>query len=64
MPNDEAYAAAKKRGIKKVVTVHPDKKRPELYMRVYVVKKAGPRGGHTVRGRVQQGNTTRIGDEV
>lgn len=61
MPNDKAYAEAKKRGIKKVVTIHPDKKRPELYMRVYVVKKAGARGGHTVRGRVQTGDRSQLG---
>lgn len=53
MPNDEAYRKANQRKIKKVVTIHPDKKRPDLYMRVYIVKVAGPRGGHTVRGRVQ-----------
>lgn len=64
MPNDEAYKEAKKRGIKKVVTIHPDKSRPELFMRVYVVKKAGPKGGHTVRGRVQAADKTRIGNEV
>lgn len=57
MPNDEAYKEAKKRGIKKVVTIHPDKKNPNLYMRVYVVKKAGKRGGHTVRGRVQSADS-------
>jgi len=55
MPNDEAYAKAKKRGIKKVVTIHPSKSNPNLYMHVYVTKKAGPRGGHTVRGNVQHG---------
>lgn len=63
MPNDEAYRAAKKRGIKKIVTIHPDKKRPHLYMRVYIVSKAGPKGGHTVRGRVQSGDQSRIGSE-
>ena len=63
MPNDKAYNAAKKRGIKKVVTIHPDKKRPHLYMRVYIVKIAGPRGGHTVRGRVQSGSGTSVGSE-
>lgn len=55
MPNDEAYAKAKKRGIKKVVTIHPSKSNPNLYMHVYVTKKPGPRGGHTVRGNVQHG---------
>jgi hypothetical protein len=55
MPNDEAYNKAKKRGIKKVRTIHPDPSRPHLFMRVYVVRVAGPRGGHTVRGRVQSG---------
>lgn len=55
MPNDKAYREAQKRGIKKVVTIHPDKKHPAQYMRVYIVKKAGPRGGHTVRsGKVQE----------
>lgn len=61
MPNDKAYSEARKRGIKKVVTVHPDKKRPHLFIRVYIVKKPGPRGGHSVRGRVQSGDTTRMG---
>jgi hypothetical protein len=56
MPNDEAYAKAKKRGIKKVVTIHPNPKNKAQYMRVYIVNKPGPRGGHTVRGRVQTGN--------
>jgi len=54
MPNDKAYKEATKRGIKKVVTIHPDKKNPSLYMHVYIVKRAGPRGGHTVRGNVQK----------
>lgn len=53
MPNDAAYSAAKKRGIKKVVTIHPDPSNPKIYMHVYVVKKAGPRGGHTIHGNVQ-----------
>jgi hypothetical protein len=58
MPNDEAYKKAKKRGIKKIRTIHPDPKRPDLFMRVYVVRVAGPRGGHTVRGRVQGSGST------
>lgn len=61
MPNDAAYNKAKKRGIKKVVTIHPDKSNPRLYMHVYVVKHAGPRGGHTVRGNVQKSSGTDAG---
>ena len=59
MPNDKAYKEARKRGIKKVVTIHPDPKKPYLYMHVYIVKKAGPRGGHSVQGNMQkQGGTS------
>lgn len=63
MPNDEAYKRAKARGIKKVVTIHPDPKNKDLYMKVYVVKQAGPRGGHTVHGNVQRASGTRITHE-
>jgi hypothetical protein len=52
VPNDKAYNEAKKRGIKKVVTIHPSKARPDLYMHVYIVRKAGERGGHTVHGNI------------
>lgn len=61
MPDDEAYRKAKARGIKKVVTIHPDKKNPHIYMHVYVTKKAGPRGGHTVHGRIQHGDRSQVG---
>lgn len=61
MPNDAAYQKAKRRGIKKVVTIHPNPKKPHLYMRVYIVKMAGPKGGHTVRGRVQSADRTHVG---
>jgi hypothetical protein len=60
MANDEAYQRAKKRGIKKVVTIHPDPHDKSTYMHVYVVKQAGPRGGHTVRGNMQKSSGTRI----
>lgn len=53
MPNDKAYREAKKRGIKKVVTIHPDPNNKNLYMHVYVVRKAGERGGHTIHGNIQ-----------
>jgi hypothetical protein len=54
MPNDKAYREAQKRGIKKVVTIHPNPKNKALYMHVYIVKKAGPRGGHSVQGNMQK----------
>lgn len=59
MPNDAAYQRAKARGIKKVVTIHPDKKNPHVYMHVYVVKKAGARGGHTIHGNIQHADRSR-----
>lgn len=59
MPDDEAYRKAKARGIKKIATIHPSKKNPDIYMHVYVTKKPGPRGGHTVRGRVQHADRSR-----
>lgn len=51
MPNDKAYKEATKRGIKRVVTVQPKK---GYYMHVYIVKRAGPRGGHSVQGNLQK----------
>ena len=54
MPNDKAAREAQKRGIRKIVTIHPDKHNPKLYMHVYVVNKAGKRGGHTVRGEIKR----------
>lgn len=44
-------AEAKKRGVKRTRTVHPPG-RPDKYIHVDVVKKAGPKGGHTVAGPV------------
>lgn len=43
-----------KRGLVKVRTIHPDKNNPKKYMHVYVVKKAGPNGGHTVTGEIKK----------
>jgi hypothetical protein len=41
---------ARRRGIVKTRTIHPPG-RPDVYLHVDVVKKAGPRGGHTVAGK-------------
>lgn len=38
-----------------VRTIHPDPSNPDMYARVYVVRKKGPRGGKTVRGPVTRG---------
>ncbi len=54
MPNDKIAQEAKQRGIVRVRTVHPDPEHPDLYAHVYVVRKAGPRGGHTIQGPTKE----------
>lgn len=46
-------AEVAKRGLVKVRTIHPDPSDPNKYMHVYVVRKAGKRGGHTVAGETK-----------
>ena len=40
-------------GAVKIRTIHPDPSHPDRFVRVYIVRKAGPRGGKTVRGPMQ-----------
>lgn len=54
MPDDEIAAEAKRRGIVRVRTVHPDPDDHSKYAHIYVVRKAGPRGGHTIEGPTKE----------
>ena len=45
---------AKRGGQVSVKTMHPDPNHPEQFMRVYVVRLKGPRGGKTIRGPIQR----------
>lgn len=54
MPDDKTARKAQSRGIVRVRTIHPDPAHPEEYVHIYVVRKAGRRGGHTVAGPVKE----------
>lgn len=57
----EVKAEIKRRGgAVKVRTIHPDPSHPDRYIRIYIVRREGPRGGKTVRGIMQ----TAKGNEV
>lgn len=40
-------------GAVKVRTIYPDPNNRNRFARIYVVRKAGERGGHTIRGPIQ-----------
>jgi hypothetical protein len=62
--NEAALKAEIRRrgGAVKVVTIHPDPSNKNMYARVYVVRKKGPRGGKTIRGPITSAQTGTAGD--
>lgn len=44
----------KRGGAVSIKTIHPNPKNPKEFARIYVVRKAGERGGKTIRGPIQR----------
>lgn len=52
MPDKLKREIANRGGAVQIRTIHPNPDNPDEYARIYVVRKAGKRGGKTIRGPI------------